>query len=186
MKNKTLYTALAYWFLVLGLVLILSGCRTKKSKTDLKQTETENVSIVDNSTIAKKETVQENTNLSESAKWSDKSFFEAWMSFESDKITITDKSGTIIEITNPRYNKKSSQSNDISKIEQSTEDNTKVATNEENHQNDVKVNANKKTKTDLKKTDERKTKIVWFWVIIAAVIVFCFVYLINRYSKKSN
>src|SRR5690606_575443 len=154
MKNKTLYTVIAYWFLVLGLFLILSGCKTKKSITDFKQTETENVSITDNSTIAKTETVTETTNLSESAKWSDKTFFEAWMSFESDKITITDKEGTVTEITNPRYNKKQSQSNNISKTEQSTEGSNKVATNEENTQNDIKIDANKETKTDLKEVNK--------------------------------
>jgi len=59
MKNKTFYTALTYWFLILGLVLFLSGCKIKKFKTDLKLTENENVSIVDNSAVQKNFTTEE-------------------------------------------------------------------------------------------------------------------------------
>lgn len=186
MKNKSLKTAIAYWFLALSLVLFLSGCRSKKSTTDFKQTEIEKVSVTDNSTISKKETVTESNQETKNETVIDKSFFEAWMNFESDKITITDNHGNKTEITNPRINKKSSQSNDVEKTEQTDSKTNKVATSEEKKQNDVRVDAENATTTGLKTTDERKTKIVWLYVIIGAVFVICFVYLINRYSKKSN
>ncbi len=168
---------------------LISGisCKTKKSTTDYKQIETENVSITDNSTVAKKGTVTETTNLSESAKWSDKSFFEAWMSFESDKITITDKDGKVTEITNPRINQKSSQTNEIDKTEQTDSETNKVAINEENKQNDVTLNASKEIQTDLQQSSSTKGKgPVWLWIVIGSIIVICFVFLLNKFLKKSN
>src|SRR5690606_37044116 len=137
MKNKTFYTAIAYWCLALALVLLVSGCKTKKSTTDLKVSETENVSIVDNSETKKKEVEKENTISLSSTEWSDKSFFEAWMSFESDKITITDNQGNKTEITNPRINKKSSKSNDVSKTDATVSQKERTTTSEENTQNDI-------------------------------------------------
>jgi len=87
------------------------------------------------------------------------------MSFESDKITITDKSGTVTEITNPRYNKKSSQSNDVSKTNQTDNEGHIVTTNEENHQNDVKIDVDKETKTDLYQENKSKGREpVWLWI----------------------
>lgn len=167
-------------------LMSVTSCRSKKTTTDYKQTEIENISISDNSTVAKKETVTENNQETKTEIITDKSFFEAWMSFESDKITITDNQGNKTEIINPRINKKSSQGNDVLKIDQTDSETNKVAKIEENQQNDVKTDALKVNKTDLKTTDERKTKIVWLYIIIGAVFVICFVYLINRYSKKSN
>lgn len=186
MKNKSLHTAIAYWILAMALVLFISGCRTKKSTTDFKRTETENVSITDDSKIDKKETFQENNQETKTETVTDKSFFEAWLSFESDKITITDTAGNKTEITNPRINKKSSQTNDIAKTEQTDSESNKVAEKEENQQNDVKENATKNVQTDLKTTDERKAKIVWLYWIGGLVFVICFVFLVIRYSKKSN
>lgn len=43
MKNKSLYTALIYWFLMLGLVLYLSGCRTKKVIQDTHEEKTKEI-----------------------------------------------------------------------------------------------------------------------------------------------
>lgn len=187
MKNKSLHTAIAYWFLAMALVLFISGCRTKKSTSDLKETKTETVSITDNSTVAKKETVTENNQETKNETVTDKSFFEAWMSFESDKITVTDTAGNKTEITNPRINKKSSQTNDISKTEQTDGKTNKFAGKEENQQNDIKTDTSNESKTDLQQKDSSKGKEpFWLYVIIGAVIVICFVYLINRYSKKSN
>lgn len=171
MKNKSLHSAIAYWFLAMALVLFISGCRTKKSTTDLKQTAIENVSVTDNSKINKKETVQENSQETKTEVVTDKSFFEAWMSFESDKITITDKDGKVTEITNPRINKKSSQTNDIIKTEQTDSEINKVAAKEENQQNDVKTDSSKETKTDLQKKDSSKGKEpVWLYVVGAIIV----------------
>lgn len=62
----------------------------------------------------------------------------------------------------------------------------KVAVSKENKQNYIKSDLSKEAKTDLKTTDERKTKVVWLYVIIGGVFIICFLYLICRYSKKSN
>lgn len=171
MKNKSLHTAIAYWFLAMALVLFLSGCRTKKSTTDLKQIETQNVSIADNSKIDKKETVTENNQETKTETVSDKSLFEAWMSFESDKITITDKYGTKTEITNPRINKKSSQTNDIVKTDQTDMKQEKAAIKEENQQNDVAVSNNRQIKTDLQQSNSSKGKEpVWLYIVGAVLV----------------
>lgn len=168
MKNKNLHTAIAYWFLAMALVLFISGCRTKKSITDFKQTETENVSFTDNSKIDKKEMVQENNQETKTEVVTDKSFFEAWMSFESDKIVITDTAGNKTEITNPRINKKSSQKADITKTEQTDTESSKVAEKEENKQNDVKADSSKEIKTDLEQTNSSKGKEpVWLYIVAA-------------------
>lgn len=180
MKNKNLHTAIAYWFLAMALVLFISGCRTKKSTTDFKQTETENVSIVDNSTVAKKETVQENNQETKTEVVIDKSFFEAWMSFESDIIIITDTAGNKTEITNPRINKKSSQKADVAKTEQTDIKQEKSAVAEENQQNNVAVSNNRQIKTDLQQSNSSKGKEpVWLYVV-GAVVVGGFGYLILK------
>lgn len=183
MKNKSLHTTIAYWFLAMALVLFLSGCRTKKHTTDFKQTETENVSITDNSKIDKKETVTENNQETKKETVTDKSFFEEWMSFESDKITITDKNGTKTEIANPRINKKSSQTNDIAKTNQTDIKQEKSAVAEENQQNNIAVSNNRQIKTDLQQKDSSKGKEpVWLYVV-GAVLVGGFGYII---LKKFN
>ena len=183
MKNKNLHTAVVYWFLAMALILFISGCRSKKSTTDFKQTEIENVSVTDNSTVAKKETVKENTNLSESAKWSDKSFFESWMSFESDKITITDKEGNKTEITNPRVNKKSSQTNDIAKSDVVVAKNEITTTNEEIQKNDVVLESTNESKIDIQQKNSSKGKEpVWLYLSIGFVILI-FGYLILKRFK---
>lgn len=180
MKNKNLLISIAYCFLAIALVLFLSGCRTKKSTTDFKQTETENVSVIDNSTISKTETVEEKTDISKTETTADKSFFEAWMSFESDKITITDNQGNKTEITNPRINKKSSQTNDITKSDVVVAKNEITTTNEENQQNDVKTDTSKETKTDLQqKTSSKGKEPLWLYVV-GAVLVGGFGYLILK------
>jgi len=54
MKNRN-SDYIVWLLLIAGFVLIgLYGCRTKKSTTDFKETKTENVSVIDNSTIEKK------------------------------------------------------------------------------------------------------------------------------------
>ncbi len=62
--------------------------------------EVEKVSIIDKSKTDKKNRFKKTESFNE------KQFFESWMSFESDKITITDIHGTKTEITNPKINKK--------------------------------------------------------------------------------
>lgn len=171
MKNKSLHTTIAYWFLAMALVLFISGCRSKKSTTDFKQTEVENVSLIDNSTIRKNRTVEEKTDISKTETTADKSFFEAWMSFESDKITITDNQGNKTEITNPRINKKSSQINDISKTEQTDIKQKKSAIAEENQQNNVAVSNNRQIKTDLQQKESSKAKEpFWLWIVGGCVV----------------
>ncbi len=170
MKNKSLYTALVYWFSALLLVLFLSGCRTKKSSIDSYTKQTENVSIIDKSKTDKKETVQENIISSTTSNSSDKSFFESWMSFESNKITITDVHGTKTEITNPKINKKQSQKNDISKVEQMNSKINKASKTEENNQSDVNIDAEKQIESEFHSKDNRETKIIWLWIIGGGVI----------------
>ena len=183
MKNKSLHTAIAYWFLAMALVLFISGCRSKKSTTDFKQTETENVSVTDNSTIRKNRTVEEKTDISKTETTADKSFFEAWMSFESDKITITDTAGNKTEITNPRINKKSSQKADVSKFDQTDSKTNKVAVSEEIQQSNINATLSKETETGLQQKESSKGKEpVWLYVI-GAVFVGGFGYLIlKRFS----
>lgn len=171
-KNTNTYNMKKLILLFITILLISTtwSCRTKKSTTDFKQIETENVSITDNSKIDKKENVHENTNLSESAKWSDKSFFEAWMQIKSDEATFEDKAGDKWTFKNPQINQKASHKADITKTEQTASESNKVAVSEENQQNDVKVDVEKETTTELKTTDERKTKIVWFYWIGGLII----------------
>lgn len=159
------------------------SCRSKKSTTDLKETETETISITNNSTVEKKETITENNQETKTEVVTDKSFFEAWMSFESDKITITDNQGNKTEITNPRINKKSSQSNDITKTEQTDSESNKVAVSEENQQSNIGATLSKEIKTDLQQSSSSKGKEpVWLYVV-GAMIVGGFGYLIlKRFS----
>lgn len=171
MKNKNLHTAFVYWILAMALVLFISGCRTKKSTTDFKETKIENVSVIDNSTVEKKETITENSQQTKTEVVTDKSFFETWMSFESDKIIIIDTAGNKTEITNPRINKKSSQTNDIAKTEQTDSESNKVAGKEEKHQSDVKTDTSKETKTDLQQKDSSKGKEpVWLYIVGAVLV----------------
>lgn len=183
MKNKSLHTAIAYWFLAMALVLFISGCRSKKSTTDFKQTETEKIGISDNSTIRKNRTVEQKTDSSKTETTADKSFFEAWMSFESDKITITDTAGNKTEITNPRINKKSSQKADVSKFDQTDSKTNKVAVSEEIQQSNINATLSKETETGLQQKESSKGKEpVWLYVI-GAVFVGGFGYLIlKRFS----
>lgn len=172
-------------YLLLTILLISAtwSCKTKKSTTELKQTQTENVSVTDNSTVAKNETVQENQVISKTETTADKSFFEAWMSFESDKITIIDKNGTVTEIIKPRVNKKSSQSNDITKTKQTDNKTKKVATSEENKQNDVKIDAEKETKTDMQqKSSSKGRELIWLWVVGGCVVGGLLYFVLKRFG----
>jgi len=190
MKNKNLHTAIAYWILAMALVLFISGCRTKKSTTDFKQTETENVSITDNSKIDKKETVQENSQETKTETVIDKSFFEAWMSFESDKITITDNQGNKTEITNPRINQKSSQNADITKTDQTDIKQEKSAVADEIQQKNVAVSNSRQIKTGLQQKDSSKGKEpVWLYVVAAVfslIIITAGYYILKRQFNFLN
>lgn len=169
-----------YILLTILLTLAIWSCRSKKSTTDFKQTETENVSVTDNSTIRKNRTVAENNQETKNEVVTDKSFFEAWMSFESDKITITDKNGTVTEISKPKINKKSSQTNDIAKTNQTDSESNKVAVSEENQQSNINATLSKETKTDLQQSNSSKGKEpVWLYVV-GAVLVGCLGYLILK------
>lgn len=180
MKNKSLLTVIAYLFLAVALVLFLSGCRTKKSTTDFKQTETENVSIVDNSTFEKKETVQENNQENKKETVIDKSFFEAWMEIKSDEATFEDKAGNKWTFKNPQVNQKSSQTNDISKTNQTDIKKEKSAVVKENLQNNVAVSNNRQIKTDLNQTESSKGKEPVSLYFSIGFIVLVFGYLILK------
>lgn len=183
MKNKSLHTAIAYWFLAMALVLFISGCRTKKSTTDFKQTETENISVTDNSVVKKTLTAEEKTDISKTETTADKSFFEAWMSFESDKITITDTAGNKTEITNPRINKKSLQTNDIAKTEQTDSESNKVATSEENQQKDVVVKSTNESKIDIQQKNSSKGKEpIWLYAVGAVLVGGFGYFILKRFS----
>lgn len=109
------------------------------------------------------------------------------MEIKSDEATFEDKAGNKWTFINPQMNQKSSQTNDIAKTDRTDRESNKVAEIEENQQNDVKVDASNETTTDLQQINSSKGKEpIWLYVIFGAVIVICFVYLINRYSKKSN
>lgn len=171
-----------YILLTMLLTLAIWSCRTKKSTTDLKQTETENVSVVDNSTVRKNQTVEEKTDISKTETTADKSFFEAWMSFESDKITITDTAGNKTEITNPRINKKSSQTNDVNQSDQIAVKKEKATEINENQQNNVAVSNSRQIKTDLQQKDSSKGKEP-FWLYVVGAVVGGLLYLIlKRFS----
>lgn len=184
MKNKNLLTAINYWFLAMALVLFISGCRTKKSTTDFKQTETENVSVTDNSTVAKTETAEENIISRTSSEWSDKSLFEAWMEIKSDEATFEDKAGNKWTFKNPQVNQKSSQTNDIAKTEQTDSESNKVATNEENQQNNINATLSKESKTGFQQKSSSKGKEpVWLYVvgaIFALIIITAGYYTLKR------
>ncbi len=155
-----------YILLTIFLVLGIWSCKTKKSTTDFKQTEITTVSTLISENKEQKSLITENEQKQETKSEIDKSFFEACMSFESDKITITDSQGNKTEIINPRVNKKSSKSNDKIKTEQTDRESNKVATNEENQQNDVKADSSKETKTDLQETSKSKGREpVWLWIV---------------------
>src|SRR5690554_4669691 len=147
-----------YIILTILLSLVIWSCKTKKSTTDFKQTEVENVSVVDNSVVKKNLTTDENIQEIKTETTADKSFIDAWLSFESDKITITDKSGTVTEITNPRINKKQSRSNDVSKHNQIAIKKENVATSEENKQNDIAISNNRQKKSDVSEKHTIKGK----------------------------
>ncbi|SFO04468.1 hypothetical protein SAMN05421741_11813 [Paenimyroides ummariense] len=168
--------------LLLTIVFLTSGicsCRSKKSATELKQTETENVSVTDNSTVAKTETAEENTISRTSSKWSDKSLFEAWMEIKSDEATFEDKSGNKWTFKNPQVNQKSSQTNDIGKTEQTDIKKEKLAIAEENQQNNVAASNSRQIKTDLQKTSSKGKEPLWLYVV-GAVLVGGFGYLILK------
>lgn len=187
MKNRKLYTCIAYFLLLFAVVLMAAGCRTKKSTLQQTKSEKENVSVVDKSQEEKTEKVQESATITSREGINEKAFSEMWMSFESDKITVTAPDGTKTEITNPRYNKASSQNKDVHSDKQSVVGSSKVSETEQKKQSDVKADVDKESRSELKTSDERKTKVVWLYITIGVVIVLCFMFLVNRIvNKKSN
>lgn len=165
------------------LSLTICSCKTKKSTTDFKQTEVENVSVVDNSVVKKTLTTEETNHETKTEMVTDKSFIEAWLSFESDKITITDKSGTVTEITNPRFNKKQSRSNDVSKHNQIAIKKENVATSEENKQNDIAISNNRQIKSDVSEKHTSKGKEpIWLWIVGGCVVGGLLYLILKRFS----
>jgi len=170
MKNKSLITALIYWFLMLGLILFISGCGTKKNSIDSNSKEVENLSVIDKSKTDKKESVQENSQETKTEKVTDKSFFESNTTITAEELTVTDSKGNTMKFKNPKFDNKSSQTNDVSKVEQTDAKTDKASKSEENEQSDVKVEVEKQIESEFHSKNNRETKIVWLWVIGGCVV----------------
>ena len=84
-----------------------------------------------------------------------------WRSFESEKVTFTASDGTKTEITNPKYNKSASQNTETTKDKQRVSVSLKVSETEQKRYYDVKADVGKESTSEIKKSDERKTKVVW-------------------------
>jgi|GEM_PF-2016023 len=186
MKNKSLITALIYWFLMLGLILFISGCRTKKNSIDSNTKEIENVSVIDKSKTDKKESVQENSQETKTELLNEKQFFKSNTTITAEELTVTDSRGNTMKFKNPKFDNKSSQTNDVSKVEQTDTKINKASKSEENEQSDVKVEVEKQIESEFHSKDNRETKIVWLYWIGGAVIVISFMFLMNKFFKKSN
>ena len=186
MKNKSLITSLIYWFLMLGLVLYLSGCRTKKSSIDSNTKEIERVSVIDKSKTDKSESVQENSLETKTEKVTDKSFFESNTTITAEELIVTDSKGNTMKFKNPKFDNKSSQTSDVSKVEQMNSKINKASKTEENNQSDVTIDADKQIDSEFHSKDNRETKIVWLYWIGGAVLAVCFMFLVNKFFKKSN
>ena len=186
MENKSLIKALIYWFLMLGLVLYLSGCRTKKSSIDSNSKEVENASIIDKSKTDKSESVQENSQETKTEKVTNKLFFESNTTITAEELTVTDSKGNTMKFKNPKFDNKSSQTNDISKVEQTDTKTDRSSRTEENNQFDVKIDMQKQKESEYHSKDDRETKIVWLYWIGGAVLAVCFMFLVNKFFKKSN
>src|SRR5690554_3728425 len=111
MKNKTFYIAVAYWILALGLVLLISGCRTKKTVIALKQTETEQTETLVTEIKEQNSLITEKEEKRETKSETDKSLFETDITIIADELTITDKRGNAYVFTNPKIDNKSKRSN---------------------------------------------------------------------------
>lgn len=172
MKNKNLFDTIVWIVLLLFFVLIgIAGCKTKKSTTDLKVEEKENVSVLVTENKAQKTLITENKQKQESKSETDKSFIEAWMEIKSDEATFEDKAGNKWTFKNPQVNQKSSQTNDISKTGQTDNNSNKVATIEENQQSNINATLSKQTKTDLQQSNSSKGKEpIWLWIVGGCVV----------------
>lgn len=82
MKNRNLFTCIAYFLLLFAVGLMAAGCRTKKSTLQQTKSEKENVSVVDKSQEEKLEKVQEVAASASKEAFNEKAFSEMWMSFE--------------------------------------------------------------------------------------------------------
>ena len=68
--------------------------------------------------------------------------------------------------TYTRINKKSSQSNDVLKSDQTEIESNKVSTKEEKKRNDIKADTSNETRTDVQQTNSSKGKEpVWLYVV---------------------
>ena len=150
---------------MLGLVLYLSGCRTKKSSIDSNTKEIERVSVIDKSKTDKSESVQENSLETKTEKVTDKSFFESNTTITAEELIVTDSKGNTMKFKNPKFDNKSSQTSDVSKVEQTDTKTDRSSKTEENKQFDVKIDAEKQIDSEFHSKDNRETKIVWlYWI----------------------
>lgn len=68
--------------------------------------------------VWEKENVEETTVSASCETFNVKAFSQKWMSFESNKVTVTAPDGIKTEITNPNYNKSASQNKETTKDKQ--------------------------------------------------------------------
>lgn len=184
MRNKNIYTTIAYCLLLFAVVLMTAGCRTKKSTLQQNSSEKENISLIDKSQEQITEKVQEAAASSSRESVNEKQLIIECMSIKSDEATFEDKAGNKWTFKNPVMGKKSFQNTEKAKDKQSVADSSKVLETEQKRQSDLKVDSEKGFNSELKTSDERKTKIAWLYLSIGVVIVLCFMFLVNRIVNK--
>lgn len=90
------------------------------------------MSIVDKSKTDKSESVQENSQETKTEKVTNKLFFESNTTITAEELTVTDSKGNTMKFKNPKFDNKSSQTNDISKVEQTDTKTDRSSRTEEN------------------------------------------------------
>lgn len=170
MKNRKIYTGIAYCLLLFAVVLMVAGCRTKKITLQHKQSEKENVSLINKSQEQKTEKVQESAASSFLESTNEKQLIVEWMSIKSDEATFEDRAGNKWTFKNPVMDKKSSQNTEATKEKQSVADSSKVSETEQKKQSDVKADVDKESTSKLKTTEKRETKVAWWYLIVGLVL----------------
>jgi len=180
MKNKTFYTTIAYCLLALGLILLISGCKTKKTVIDLKQTETEQTETLITENKEQNTLITEREEKRETKSETEKSLFETDITIIADELTITDKRGNAYVFTNPKIDNKSKRSNNVTKSEQSITEAEKTTETEENTHTDYEEFTNKEKQSDLLEKHSSKGKEpFWLYVSVGSILL-VFGYLILK------
>lgn len=160
-----------YIIITILLSLTIWSCKTKQSVTETKEetkTETE-VLITENSNQTS--LVTEKEEKRETKQEVDKSFLEAWLQIKSDVAVLEDTHGNKWTFTSPELMQKQTQSNDITKNEQTDTRSDKVTEIEENQQRNTDVRMSKETNTDVSEKHTSKGKEpVWLWIVGGCVV----------------